>query len=81
MITLVPFILLESALESTLIVYYFQGFVAAVNHMREFVPAIYDLTFAFPKDSPPPTMLRLLKGQPSVVSCDPWTVELIEAVC
>lgn len=48
--------------------YYVQGFVAAVNHMREFVPAIYDLTFAFPKDSPPPTMLRLLKGQPSVVS-------------
>ncbi|KAL8127582.1 hypothetical protein AgCh_014477 [Apium graveolens] len=44
-----------------------KGFVAAVNQMREFVPAIYDLTFAFPKDSPPPTMLRLLKGQPSVV--------------
>ncbi|KAK1392054.1 1-acylglycerol-3-phosphate O-acyltransferase [Heracleum sosnowskyi] len=44
-----------------------KGFVAAVNHMREFVPAIYDLTFAFPKDSPPPTMLRLLKGKPSVV--------------
>ncbi|KAL1822418.1 hypothetical protein ACET3Z_009196 [Daucus carota] len=44
-----------------------KGFVAAVSHMREFVPAIYDLTFAFPKDSPPPTMLRLLKGQPSVV--------------
>lgn len=43
------------------------GFCCSSNHRREFVPAIYDLTFAFPKDSPPRTMLRLLKGQPCVV--------------
>ncbi|GFY98256.1 nuclear RNA polymerase A1 [Actinidia rufa] len=35
--------------------------------MRSFVPAIYDVTVAIPKSSPPPTMLRLFKGQPSVV--------------
>lgn len=35
--------------------------------MRSFVPAIYDVTVAIPKTSPPPTMLRLFKGQPSVV--------------
>ncbi|CAL0310054.1 unnamed protein product [Lupinus luteus] len=44
-----------------------KGFVAAVSHMRSFVPAIYDMTVAIPKSSPAPTMLRLFKGQPSVV--------------
>ncbi|KAI4348725.1 hypothetical protein L6164_009412 [Bauhinia variegata] len=44
-----------------------KGFVAAVSHMRSFVPAIYDVTVAIPKSSPAPTMLRLFKGQPSVV--------------
>jgi len=44
-----------------------QGFVAAVNHMRSFVPAIYDVTVAIPKSSPQPTMLRLFKGQSSAV--------------
>ncbi|XP_054802465.1 1-acyl-sn-glycerol-3-phosphate acyltransferase 2-like isoform X2 [Prosopis cineraria] len=44
-----------------------KGFVSAVNHMRSFVPAIYDVTVAIPKSSPAPTMLRLFKGQPSVV--------------
>ncbi|XP_023525794.1 1-acyl-sn-glycerol-3-phosphate acyltransferase 2-like [Cucurbita pepo subsp. pepo] len=44
-----------------------KGFVSAVGHMRSFVPAIYDVTVAIPKSSPPPTMLRLFKGQPSVV--------------
>lgn len=44
-----------------------KGFVTAVSHMRSFVPAIYDVTVAIPKSSPPPTMLRLFKGQPSVV--------------
>lgn len=44
-----------------------QGFVSAVNNMRSFVPAIYDCTVIVPKDSPPPTMLRILKGQSSVV--------------
>lgn len=44
-----------------------KGFVTAVSHMRSFVPAIYDITVAIPKSSPPPTMLRLFKGQSSVV--------------
>ncbi|XP_031129006.1 1-acyl-sn-glycerol-3-phosphate acyltransferase 2-like [Ipomoea triloba] len=44
-----------------------QGFVTAVNHMRSFVPAIYEVTVAIPKSSPAPTMLRIFKGQPSVV--------------
>ncbi|XP_057982422.1 1-acyl-sn-glycerol-3-phosphate acyltransferase 2 isoform X1 [Malania oleifera] len=44
-----------------------KGFVSAVSHMRTFVPAIYDSTVAIPRTEPAPTMLRLLKGQPSVV--------------
>ncbi|XP_024026959.1 1-acyl-sn-glycerol-3-phosphate acyltransferase 2 [Morus notabilis] len=44
-----------------------KGFVSAVSHMRSFVPAVYDVTVAIPKTSPPPTMLRIFKGQPSVV--------------
>ncbi|OWM67215.1 1-acyl-sn-glycerol-3-phosphate acyltransferase 2 [Punica granatum] len=44
-----------------------KGFVSAVSHMRSFVPAIYDATIAIPKSSPAPTMLRLFKGQPSVL--------------
>ncbi|XP_057438705.1 1-acyl-sn-glycerol-3-phosphate acyltransferase 2 [Lotus japonicus] len=44
-----------------------KGFVSAVSHMRSFVPAIYDVTVAIPKSSPAPTMLRLFKGQPSVL--------------
>lgn len=44
-----------------------KGFVAAVSHMRSFVPAIYDITVAIPKSSAQPTMLRLFKGQSSVV--------------
>ncbi|KAA8518214.1 hypothetical protein F0562_015688 [Nyssa sinensis] len=44
-----------------------KGFVSAVSHMRLFVPAIYDVTVAIPKSSPPPTMLRLFKGQSSVM--------------
>ncbi|XP_022744048.1 1-acyl-sn-glycerol-3-phosphate acyltransferase 2-like isoform X1 [Durio zibethinus] len=44
-----------------------KGFVSAVSHMRSFVPAIYDVTVAIPKSSPSPTMLRLFKGQSSVV--------------
>ncbi|KAL6643961.1 hypothetical protein ACP70R_018727 [Stipagrostis hirtigluma subsp. patula] len=43
------------------------GFVSAVSIMRDFVPAIYDTTVIIPKDSPAPTMLRILKGQSSVV--------------
>ncbi|XP_025014464.1 1-acyl-sn-glycerol-3-phosphate acyltransferase 2 isoform X1 [Ricinus communis] len=44
-----------------------KGFVSAVSNMRSFVPAIYDVTVAIPKNSPQPTMLRLFKGQSSVV--------------
>ncbi|XP_039069861.1 1-acyl-sn-glycerol-3-phosphate acyltransferase 2-like [Hibiscus syriacus] len=44
-----------------------KGFVSAVSHMRSFVPAIYDVTVAIPKSSPSPTMLRLFKGESSVV--------------
>ncbi|KAK9289927.1 hypothetical protein L1049_008088 [Liquidambar formosana] len=44
-----------------------KGFVSSVSHMRSFVPAIYDGTVAIPKNQPSPTMLRLFKGQPSVV--------------
>ncbi|KAL5545584.1 hypothetical protein UlMin_005271 [Ulmus minor] len=44
-----------------------KGFVAAVNNIRSFVPAVYDMTVAIPKTSPPPTMLRIFKGQSSVV--------------
>nr|AZZ09512.1 lysophosphatidic acid acyltransferase 2 [Vernicia fordii] len=44
-----------------------KGFVSAVSNMRSFVPAIYDATVAIPKNSPQPTMLRIFKGQSSVV--------------
>ncbi|XP_011020321.1 PREDICTED: 1-acyl-sn-glycerol-3-phosphate acyltransferase 2 [Populus euphratica] len=44
-----------------------KGFVSAVSNMRSFVPAIYDVTLAIPKRSPPPTMLNLFKGKSSVV--------------
>ncbi|KAK9153451.1 hypothetical protein Sjap_000931 [Stephania japonica] len=44
-----------------------KGFVTAVSNIRSFVPAIYDVTVVVPKDQPPPTMLRIMKGQPSVV--------------
>ncbi|KDP37345.1 hypothetical protein JCGZ_06799 [Jatropha curcas] len=44
-----------------------KGFVSAVSNMRSFVPAIYDVTVAIPKNSPQPTMLRMFKGQSSVV--------------
>ncbi|KAI5082852.1 hypothetical protein GOP47_0002595, partial [Adiantum capillus-veneris] len=44
-----------------------KGFVAAVSNIREFAPAVYDVTVAVPKESPPPTMKRALSGQSSVV--------------
>ncbi|KAJ8551373.1 hypothetical protein K7X08_000743 [Anisodus acutangulus] len=44
-----------------------KGFVAAVTHLRSVVPAIYNITFAIPKDKPRPTLLRLLRGCSSVV--------------
>nr|XP_043610714.1 1-acyl-sn-glycerol-3-phosphate acyltransferase 2 [Erigeron canadensis] len=44
-----------------------KGFVTSVSEMRSFAPAIIDMTVAIPKDSTPPTMLRLFKGQSSVI--------------
>ncbi|XP_009615949.1 1-acyl-sn-glycerol-3-phosphate acyltransferase PLS1-like isoform X1 [Nicotiana tabacum] len=44
-----------------------KGFVAAVSHLRSFVPAIYNITLAIPKDKPRPTLLRMLRGCSSVV--------------
>ncbi|KAJ6864470.1 1-acyl-sn-glycerol-3-phosphate acyltransferase 2-like [Populus alba x Populus x berolinensis] len=44
-----------------------KGFVSAVSNMRSFAPAIYDITLAIPKSSPPPTILNLFKGKSSVV--------------
>ena len=44
-----------------------KGFVSTVSHIRSFTPAIYDMTVAIPKISLSPTMLRLFKGQSSVV--------------
>ncbi|XP_077210856.1 1-acyl-sn-glycerol-3-phosphate acyltransferase PLS1-like [Tasmannia lanceolata] len=44
-----------------------KGFVAAVSNMRSFLPAVYDVTVAVPKNQPAPTMLRLFKGESSVV--------------
>ncbi|KAG5517569.1 hypothetical protein RHGRI_038088 [Rhododendron griersonianum] len=44
-----------------------KGFVLAVNHMRSFVPAIYDATVAIPINEPRPTLLRILRGRSSVI--------------
>lgn len=44
-----------------------KGFVSAVTNLRDFVPAVYDMTVAIPKGGPSPTMLRLFSGQPSTV--------------
>lgn len=44
-----------------------KGFVSAVSNLHTFVPAVYDITVAVPKGSPSPTMLRLFRGQSSVI--------------
>ncbi|KAG0594718.1 hypothetical protein M758_UG102700 [Ceratodon purpureus] len=44
-----------------------KGFVSAVENLREFVPAVYDMTVAVSKELPDPTMIRIFRGQPSVV--------------
>ncbi|CAK7331006.1 unnamed protein product [Dovyalis caffra] len=44
-----------------------KGFVSAVTHLRSFVPAIYDGTLAVANNQPPPTFLRILRGQSSVI--------------
>ncbi|KAJ4844012.1 1-acyl-sn-glycerol-3-phosphate acyltransferase 3 [Turnera subulata] len=45
-----------------------KGFVSAVTHIRSFVPAIYDCTVAVQNKQPAPTMLRIFKGQSSVIN-------------
>ncbi|KAL6516293.1 1-acyl-sn-glycerol-3-phosphate acyltransferase [Orobanche gracilis] len=44
-----------------------KGFVAAVTHLRSFVPVIYNMTVAIPKNEPRPTLLRLFRGRSSTV--------------
>ncbi|KAF8009198.1 hypothetical protein BT93_J0246 [Corymbia citriodora subsp. variegata] len=44
-----------------------KGFVSAVTHMRSYVPAIYDCTVAVPSNQKPPTLLRIIRGQPAIV--------------
>ncbi|KAM1256129.1 hypothetical protein COP1_030396 [Malus domestica] len=44
-----------------------KGFVSSVIHMRSFIPAIYDCTLAVPNNQPPPTLLRIFRGQSSVL--------------
>ncbi|KAL2943592.1 1-acyl-sn-glycerol-3-phosphate acyltransferase 2, partial [Bienertia sinuspersici] len=41
--------------------------ILAVKHMRSFVPAIYDVILAIPKDCPPPSTLTIVTGKSSVV--------------
>ncbi|EFJ29363.1 hypothetical protein SELMODRAFT_146320 [Selaginella moellendorffii] len=44
-----------------------KGFVCAVDNLRSFIPAVYDVTFALSKYKPAPTMTRILNRQSSVV--------------
>ncbi|XP_037496800.1 1-acyl-sn-glycerol-3-phosphate acyltransferase PLS1 [Jatropha curcas] len=44
-----------------------KGFVAAVQYVRWFVPAIYDMTLAVPRGHRTPSFLEILKGRPTVV--------------
>ncbi|KAJ8770938.1 hypothetical protein K2173_022110 [Erythroxylum novogranatense] len=44
-----------------------KGFVAAVTHLRSFVPVIYDCTVAVPKAHPAPTLLRIFARKSSVI--------------
>lgn len=44
-----------------------KGFVTAVQSLRLFVPALYDITIAKPKGHPMPTLLKFIKRQPCKV--------------
>lgn len=44
-----------------------KGFVAATTHLRSYVPAIYNITIAIPKNEPRPTLLRIFRGRSSKV--------------
>ncbi|KAL6570273.1 1-acyl-sn-glycerol-3-phosphate acyltransferase [Orobanche minor] len=50
-----------------ILIHHTKGFVAAVTHLRSFVPVIYNMTVAIPKNGPPPTLLRLFRGCSSTV--------------
>ncbi|KAL6565139.1 hypothetical protein OROMI_016589 [Orobanche minor] len=50
-----------------ILIHHTKGFVAAVTHLRSFVPVIYNMTVAIPKNGPPPTLLRLFRGCSSMV--------------
>lgn len=59
--------------------FYYQGFVAAVKHMRSFVPAVYDVTFAVSKGHALPSLVRILEKQPCEVlkpSCMPVIINI-----
>ncbi|KAF8090793.1 hypothetical protein N665_0467s0022 [Sinapis alba] len=45
-----------------------KGFVSAVNHLRSFVPAIYDCTYTVHKKQSTPILLRMFRGQSSEVN-------------
>ncbi|CAM6103249.1 unnamed protein product [Calypogeia fissa] len=44
-----------------------KGFVSAIENLRDFVPAVYDMSIAISNEAPEPNMSRILKGLPSVV--------------
>lgn len=49
--------------------------------MRSFVPAIYDCTLAIPKNQPPPTILRMFRGQSSVVGWETLSAYANKVAC
>ncbi|XP_058223955.1 1-acyl-sn-glycerol-3-phosphate acyltransferase 2-like isoform X2 [Rhododendron vialii] len=44
-----------------------KGFVSTVKYIRSFVPAVYDVTLAVPKNVPPPSVKGMFSKQPSLV--------------
>ncbi|KAL2636388.1 hypothetical protein R1flu_007867 [Riccia fluitans] len=44
-----------------------KGFVSAIANLREFTPAVYDMTLAVATDSPNPTMAGIMKREASTV--------------
>ncbi|XP_031281556.1 1-acyl-sn-glycerol-3-phosphate acyltransferase PLS1-like [Pistacia vera] len=45
-----------------------KGFVAAIENLRSFVPAIYDVTIAIPKSYPTPSLFRILKRESTPIT-------------
>ncbi|KAF7152771.1 hypothetical protein RHSIM_Rhsim01G0191300 [Rhododendron simsii] len=44
-----------------------EGFVSTVKYIRSFVPAVYDVALAVPKNVPPPSFKGMFSKQPSLV--------------